>query len=252
MAWVKVEDQLPNNLKVMSVPPVARYLYVCGLCMCAHQLTDGEIPGPTVQLLLAQAGATKKHAQALVDAGLWVAEGGGFRVPDYLEYNPSGTAERDRRDGIRAKRAAAGRKGAAARWGDSNAHGKGDGKPMASAMASEKQRGRQPDGPVPVPDLVTSSVTASEGAPDPGGGGSNDTATAIVDQAVDQYADPTAAGAGNPAAYRQAAANRYRGDPRLAQIADLVDRRWLTIPEAADRLHDPTLATKTREEPLDA
>jgi hypothetical protein len=43
MPWVKLDDGFYSNPKVIKVPPLARSLYVAGLCHCATGLTDGAI-----------------------------------------------------------------------------------------------------------------------------------------------------------------------------------------------------------------
>lgn len=89
MSWVRLDDSMPTNPKVLAAPVGARYLYVVGLCYCARELTDGVIPSAALPIILATAGAAKRAPADLVAAGLWVEEGTNFVVPDYLEFNPS-------------------------------------------------------------------------------------------------------------------------------------------------------------------
>lgn len=64
--------------------------YLCGL-WSARYLTDGHIPSE-----VAASYGTPEWARKLCDAGLWVAEDGGYWMPRYLEDNPS--AEKVRRE----------------------------------------------------------------------------------------------------------------------------------------------------------
>jgi hypothetical protein len=112
MPWVKLDDGFYSNPKVIKAPPLARSLYVAGLCHCASGLTDGTIDKTAVPLLLAQTGAPRNAATALVTAGLWDDHGDQFEVRDYLQYNPSRDrteAEREAAKERKAKQRARGR-----------------------------------------------------------------------------------------------------------------------------------------------
>lgn len=106
MAWVKIDDQFTDHPKVVAVGPVAGWLYLCGLTYCSRFLTDGHIPAAQVRRL-ADVKNPDRLAAALVEAGLWESCDGGYRVHDYLDYNPS----RERVLQTRAVRADAGSRG---------------------------------------------------------------------------------------------------------------------------------------------
>lgn len=89
MTWVKLDDGMPGNRKMLRVTVPARYLYVVGLCHCSQGLTNGEIDNGALPLLHAQAGTKRSHVAELVDAGLWLERDGGYEVRDYLDYQPS-------------------------------------------------------------------------------------------------------------------------------------------------------------------
>ena len=102
MTWAKVDDRWPRHPKAIAVGPLGRDLYVCGLCYCNEHLTDGFIPDDAVATL-ALPGPGNHHnrftsvsvtLQKLLDAHLWERVQGGYRVHDYLDWNP--TAERIR------------------------------------------------------------------------------------------------------------------------------------------------------------
>lgn len=88
VSWAKLDDNLPNNPKIVGLTPTARWLFICGICYSARNLTDGALTGRTVKVLLAEASASKKHVEELFAAGLWDRAGDGFLIHDYLEYNP--------------------------------------------------------------------------------------------------------------------------------------------------------------------
>jgi len=90
MTWVKLDDLFPDHPKVRRAGPAAAWLYIAGICYCARHLTDGLI----VDVALAGLGQygeqrARKLAEALVAAGLWEREDGGYRVHDYLSFQPS-------------------------------------------------------------------------------------------------------------------------------------------------------------------
>ena len=105
MAWVRLDDQFTDHPKVVAAGPLAAWLYVCGLTYCARHLTDGLIPVAQVRQMAASGAG--KLAAALVAVGLWEEAPGGYRVHDYLEYNPT----RAQVLALRQQRAVAGQRG---------------------------------------------------------------------------------------------------------------------------------------------
>lgn len=113
MAWVKLDDQFFINQKVRSAGPSGQLLYLAGLCWCAMQLNDGHINGLDLPAIAGLAVVEPDIADHLVSVGLWERTDGGFRVPDYLTFNPSreqtlaeraAGAERQRRSRERSRR----------------------------------------------------------------------------------------------------------------------------------------------------
>jgi hypothetical protein len=91
MAWVKIDDQLPNHVKVayledMVLPALG--LNMLALCWCNSQLTDGFIPEAQVRRLAGNA-RWLPLAEVLVKAGFWEEVDGGYQIHDYLDYQPS-------------------------------------------------------------------------------------------------------------------------------------------------------------------
>lgn len=103
MPWFKVDDQLATHPKVAKAGLAAMGLWVKAGSWSAQHLTDGQIPARALPIL----GARPAHAEALVEAGLWVPIEGGWQFRDWLDYQPSKVHVND----IREKRRKAGQKG---------------------------------------------------------------------------------------------------------------------------------------------
>lgn len=103
MSWVKLDDRYFSNGKIRRVSIGARLLHVASMCHCAAALSDGLIPLGDLLMVQAACGVTDARSVAeLVEVGLWdedfergnVVGNGvtnavtGYRVHDYLEYNP--------------------------------------------------------------------------------------------------------------------------------------------------------------------
>ena len=84
MPWFRLDDSFHSHPKVMAAGNEAVGLYVrCGTYAAQHS-TDGFIPEQVALLYGSEA-----LADALVRAKLWRRTRGGWRMPDYLDYNPS-------------------------------------------------------------------------------------------------------------------------------------------------------------------
>lgn len=88
MPWAKLDDGFTDHPKIIDAGPLAGWLYVCGLTYSARLLTDGFIPQGQVRKL-ADVDNAMDLAARLLEVGLWERTDGGFRIHDYLEYNPS-------------------------------------------------------------------------------------------------------------------------------------------------------------------
>jgi hypothetical protein len=110
VTWVRIDDHFASHPKVLMAGPLAGWLHVAALCYCAQHLTDGFVALSAVRTLadFKEVGVSRQAnlfeisgsvdalelADRLVDTGLWeaVQRRGrriGFRIHDYLEYNPS-------------------------------------------------------------------------------------------------------------------------------------------------------------------
>lgn len=115
--WTKIDDHCMRNRKVRAVGPQAALLYLVGLFHCSETLSDGVISDDDLDLIAPVAwikpadlpGAVARLLQPLPGHspfGLWERIEGGYRVHDFLEFNPSAEkvrAER-RKNSERARR----------------------------------------------------------------------------------------------------------------------------------------------------
>lgn len=143
MSWVKLDDRFFDNTKIVALTAGAKIAYLEGLTYCARELTDGFIPLNKAKVI-----ARPAHVKELTLA-LWEQAEGGYRVHDYLDYNPSKAEALARKQEISQTRSQAGSKGAAKRW---QTDGKSD-DPVA----------RSPD-PSPDPEPPSPLLLAAKGA----------------------------------------------------------------------------------------
>lgn len=94
MPWFRIEDSFHSHPKIIKAGNEATGLYVrCGSYAAQH-LTNGFIPEHVALLY-----GTPELIETLVEAKLWRRARGGWRMPDYLDYNPSKDAvDNDRKN----------------------------------------------------------------------------------------------------------------------------------------------------------
>lgn len=108
MTWFKVDDSFYDHPKVFDAPDCAVALWTRAGCWSARNLTDGFVPANLPARLCDDPDTAVKD---LVRRGLWMRASGGYRFHDWNAYQPSADDVRD----LRAKRAAAGRRGGQAK-----------------------------------------------------------------------------------------------------------------------------------------
>lgn len=84
MPWVKLDDQFPDHAKIAALSSDAFRAHVMAICYSARMLTDGFVPRNTAWMFAGKA----RVVQELVPH-LWELAPGGYRVHDYLDYNPT-------------------------------------------------------------------------------------------------------------------------------------------------------------------
>lgn len=115
MMWVRIDDQLhahPKVQKAWHACDTSLGLHLLALSHAGCYRTDGYVDPEFVHRQLPQTKIRHRAVKALVDSGLWEANGNGWVIHDYLEYNPSRKSVEE----VRRKRAEAGRRGGQARW----------------------------------------------------------------------------------------------------------------------------------------
>lgn len=139
MTWVRIEDGMVEHPKIAGLSDRAFRLHVEAICYSTRMLTDGEISVGIARRL-----GTPKSVKELVTAGAWdELVDGGYQIHDYLDYQLS----REEVETLREQKAAAGRAGAKARWGDgkrhstshSSRHGTRDGKTMPQSQSQSQE-----------------------------------------------------------------------------------------------------------------
>jgi hypothetical protein len=126
MGWLRLDDAFGDHPKIAGLSDRAFRAHVLGLLYCARQVTDGFVPkalAPRARVL-----------NELTGASLWTATRGGYRIHDWLDWNPS----RAEVDSKRAAKSMAGAKGAASRW-------------QADAKASASRSHDRGNAPIPSP-----------------------------------------------------------------------------------------------------
>lgn len=180
MVWVRIDDGFAEHPKLARVGPLGMAMQVAALCYCNRKLTDGFVPRSVARTLLdfeVDGGGlrwtlarTSGHAGddidaewvigLLVEAGIWEEVQGGYVVHDFGDYQPL----KDDVVDLSAKRSAAGRAGAAARWhADSNANGKSHSKPVAKECPEPEPVPQEPTPPVEPPRRKRRATRMPEG-----------------------------------------------------------------------------------------
>lgn len=157
MTWVKIDDQFFRNRKVRAVGKDGRELYLAALCWSSSELTDGFIPDYVLGPLAAEAEVRgPSTARALVAAGLWEQVEGGWQVPDYLDYQPSGAKIREQRAYEREKKRRQ-RRSDDGRYTESPRSSRPPSPPMSRRDNNGTDTGSPRHGPGPVPSVPSPS-----------------------------------------------------------------------------------------------
>lgn len=88
LRWVRLDGSFPTNHKIVTLAGRGHHraitLYTCALAWAGAQGTDGHIPTVALPMLH----GTRITAQQLVDVGLWHANGVGWTIHDWHDYQP--------------------------------------------------------------------------------------------------------------------------------------------------------------------
>ena len=105
MVWFRVDVAIARNAKILALVSErdgyhAFAAYIFSIGYCKEQQTDGYIP----KAGLPHIHARPRDADLLVKHRLWRANGTGWVVPDFAEYQPSAADEHAK--GVSARKAA--------------------------------------------------------------------------------------------------------------------------------------------------
>lgn len=149
MAWARIDDGFDDHPKVLRLGTnlAAIGLWTVALTYACRNAKTSKCPGFVPREFLNRYGADDGIAMALAMAKLWEPCDGGWVIHDFEAYLPSAKTSSD----LSAKRAAAGRKGAEARWGKRKAAGQDQDDAMADSSTHGKPM-RLPFLPMASPD----------------------------------------------------------------------------------------------------
>lgn len=136
MAWARIDDGFDDHPKVLSLGNnlAAIGLWTVALTYAHRNARVSKRPGFVPFEFLLRYGVATELAMALAIAELWEAVEDGWIIHDFDDYLPSTRPSAE----LSAKRAAAGRKGAEARWGKRYAAGQAA-TPSPDSSANGKQ-----------------------------------------------------------------------------------------------------------------
>ena len=83
MSWVKLDDAMPDHLKIAPLSDAAFRAYVTSICYAARALSDGFVPMKKAKEFAGRGRILQELAPLL-----WEPVDGGFMIHDYLQYNP--------------------------------------------------------------------------------------------------------------------------------------------------------------------
>lgn len=114
--WVAIDVDYFRNPKVRAAGATGRTLHLASICYAGARRTDGHISSDDLGYVLLDAQAPRRAVEAVIAAGLWVPNGDGWNVHDFLVWQES------KQEGLAAiERARAGGRARAKRWRE--AHG---------------------------------------------------------------------------------------------------------------------------------
>lgn len=98
LPWVRLDTSFHHNPKIMELVAANKWravtVYIAGIAHAGQHGTDGYIPESCLFLIH----ATKREANDLVNAGLWLMSPGGWDINGWDEFQISDDAARKRRE----------------------------------------------------------------------------------------------------------------------------------------------------------
>lgn len=156
MSWLRIEGRMPQHRKIAPLSDRAFRLHITAQAWCVEEESDGLVPSGIPQTLTAspRGKALKDTIAELVAAQLWDVVDGGYRIHDFLEYNPSHAQQE-------ALRAATKRRVQQHRERSSNAVGNAVTPPLVTPTPNPIPI------PIPDPDLKPTNTNQRPVSPEP-------------------------------------------------------------------------------------
>lgn len=140
MPWFRVDDSLAFHAKTVAAGNAAMGMWLRAGTWCAQQLTDGFVPSHMVSAL-----GSRGQAAALVKAGMWRQEDGGYRFHDWLDYQPTAAEVQADRSAKHEAKVRAGRAGGVASGVARRKHNPSNGEAEQEANAEQNEAPTRPD-----------------------------------------------------------------------------------------------------------
>ena len=104
MTWVKLESRIRTHPKPLSLSDSAHRLWIDLICWSADYETDGAISFSVPLASISRAKTPTRSIRELVDAKLVHEQSDGWQLHDFNDYQPSGEAQRIRREADRKRK----------------------------------------------------------------------------------------------------------------------------------------------------
>ncbi len=141
MAWIRLDDHIARNHKILQCSPAACWFYVSALGHAQEQLTNGFCADrelPRISHLRYPRAAAEQLARAGLFERIDEPDRKGYQIHDYLEFNDSKEVVLEKRRLLSETRSKAGKNGAMAKWQTvwQTEPSNGDGKPSMAPIPS--------------------------------------------------------------------------------------------------------------------
>lgn len=97
-SWVRLDANYYRHPRIIAAGRDGRATHLASICWSFNADTDGHVPPDAVKRILQDAEVGRRSVDAVVDAGLWVPNGHGFVIHDYLDRQPSAEEKANERN----------------------------------------------------------------------------------------------------------------------------------------------------------
>jgi len=117
----KIDPWITDDPDITNAGPLAELLYIRALLYIRRNLRDGDIPKRCLGEIGDGIPSYKKHAQALINTGLWIDTGQTWQIRNWTKWNITG----EERNQISKDKSDSGKLGMHTRWHTSDKPKKG-------------------------------------------------------------------------------------------------------------------------------